>query len=70
MTEAVKICPITKKDLELSCPTCKFVIIENNEITGCAIRRRVLSMFKTIEVSKQQLAMIKQFKDETLNGNR
>jgi inorganic pyrophosphatase len=69
MDKAIRICPITQKRLEDSCPTCNFVIIESNKITGCVIRRRVLSLLEAISQSETQLAIVKQFKDEILNGN-
>jgi hypothetical protein len=38
MDEPKVICPLTKKDLENSCPTCNFVVKYNDEIIGCAIK--------------------------------
>jgi len=38
MDEVKVICPLTKKDLESSCPTCNFVVKYNNEIIGCAVK--------------------------------
>ena len=38
MDEAKVICPLTKKDLDNSCPTCKFVVTYNDKIIGCGIK--------------------------------
>jgi hypothetical protein len=38
MDEIKVICPLTKKDLNSSCPTCTFVVKYNDEIIGCAIK--------------------------------
>ena len=38
MDEVKVICPLTKKDLESSCPTCNFVVKYNDEIIGCAVK--------------------------------
>lgn len=38
MDEVKVICPLTKKDLENSCPTCNFVVKYNDEIIGCAVK--------------------------------
>ena len=38
MDEVKVICPLTKKDLGSSCPTCNFVVKYDDEIIGCAIK--------------------------------
>ena len=38
MDEVKVICPLTKKDLESSCPTCNFVVKYNDKIIGCGIK--------------------------------
>jgi hypothetical protein len=38
MDEVKVICPLTKKDLANSCPTCKFVVKYNDKIIGCAVK--------------------------------
>jgi hypothetical protein len=38
MDEVKVICPLTRKDLSNSCPTCNFVVKYNDEIIGCAIK--------------------------------
>jgi hypothetical protein len=38
MDQVKVICPLTKKDLDSSCPTCNFVVKYNDEIIGCAIK--------------------------------
>jgi hypothetical protein len=38
MDEVKIICPLTKKDLDSSCPTCKFVVTHNDKIAGCGIK--------------------------------
>ena len=38
MDEVKVICPLTKKDLDSSCPTCRFVVTYNDKIIGCGVK--------------------------------
>jgi hypothetical protein len=38
MDEVKVICPLTKKDLSSSCPTCRFVVTYNDKIIGCGVK--------------------------------
>jgi hypothetical protein len=64
------ICPLTKKDLDNSCPTCKLVIIDDGVITGCAIRRNILNIFANKKLSEKFKQDIINFKENMTHGFR
>ena len=63
MNEAKVICPLTQRTLEKSCPTCNFVVIEDNVITGCAIRKNVRRMIENTNLAKETLDSFINFKN-------
>jgi hypothetical protein len=66
----MKICPLTKKSLEDSCPTCKLAIIDDGVITVCAIRRNILNIFDNKELSEKFKQDIINFKENIIHGVR
>jgi hypothetical protein len=63
MDEVKVICPLTQRTLEKSCPTCNFVVIEDNKITGCAIRKNVRRMIENTNLAKETLDSFINFKN-------
>ena len=63
MDEVKVICPLTQKTLEKSCPTCNFVVIENNQITGCAIRKNIRKMIENTNLAKETFDSFINFKN-------
>jgi len=57
MDEPKIICPLTKKDLGSSCPTCNFVVKYNDEIIGCAVKHiaRNLLDIKLVNVETNKI---------------
>jgi hypothetical protein len=62
MDESKVICPLTQRTIEKSCPTCNFVVIEDNQITGCAIRKNIRRMIENTNVAKETFDAIIKFK--------
>ena len=62
MNEAKVICPLTQRTLEKSCPICNFVVIEDNQITGCAIRKNVRRMIENTNLAKETFDSFINFK--------
>lgn len=63
MDEPKVICPLTQKTLENSCPTCNFVVIEENQITGCAIRKNIRRMIENTNLAKETFDSFINFKE-------
>jgi hypothetical protein len=63
MDEPKVICPLTERTLEKSCPTCNFVVIEDNQIMGCAIRKNVRRMIENTNLAKETLDSFINFKN-------
>jgi hypothetical protein len=63
MDEVKVICPLTQRTLEKSCPTCNFVVIEDNQIMGCAIRKNVRRMIENTNLAKETLDLFINFKN-------
>jgi hypothetical protein len=62
MDELKVICPLTQRTLKKSCPTCNFVILEDSQITGCAIRKNIRRMIENTNVAKETFDSIINFK--------
>jgi hypothetical protein len=63
MDEVKVICPLTQRILEKSCPTCNFVVIEDNQITGCAIRKNIRRMIENTNLAKETFDSFINFKN-------
>jgi hypothetical protein len=64
----MKICPLTKQDIDISCPKCNLAIIDDGLVTGCAIRRNILNIFANKELSEKFKQDIINFKEDMING--
>jgi len=62
MDEPKVICPLTQRTLEKSCPACNFVIIEDNQITGCTIRKNIRRMIENTNLAKETFDSFINFK--------
>jgi hypothetical protein len=62
MDEVKVICPLTQRTLEKSCPTCNFAVIEDNVITGCAIRKNIRRMIENTNLAKETFDSFINFK--------
>ena len=58
------ICPLTKKDLNNSCPNCKFVVKYDNEIIGCGIKHIARNIFANKELAKDLHNQFNNFKQD------
>jgi len=63
MDQVKIICPLTQRTLEKSCPTCNFVITEDNQITGCAIRKNTRRMIENTKLAKDTFDSFINFKN-------
>ena len=66
----MKICPLTKENVEISCPKCNLAIIDDGFVTGCAIRRNILTIFANKELSEKFKQDIINFKENMIHGVR
>ncbi len=57
MDEPKVICPLTKEDLDSSCPTCNFVVKYDDKIIGCAVKHiaRNLLDIKLVNVETNKI---------------
>ena len=70
MDEVKVICPLTKKELPNTCLTCKLAIVDDGFVTGCAIRRNILTIFANKELSEKFKQDIINFKENMTYGVR
>jgi hypothetical protein len=63
MDEPKVICPLTQRTLEKSCPKCNFVVIEDGQITGCAIRKNIRRMIENTNLAKETFDSFITFKN-------
>lgn len=62
MDEVKVICPLTKKDLDSSCPTCNFVVKYDDKIIGCAIKHTVRNLLDTKLINLETNKTLDKFK--------
>ena len=64
MDEPKVICPLTKKDLGSSCPTCNFVVKYNDEIIGCAIKHIARNLLDIKLINLETNKTFNEFKED------
>lgn len=64
MNDPKVICPLTKKELEESCPTCNFVVKYNEEIIGCAIKHIARNLLDNKLINMETTKMFNSFRND------
>ena len=64
MDQPKVICPLTKKDLNSSCPTCNFVVTCDNKIIGCAIEHIARNLLEIKLVNTKTTELFNNFKND------
>jgi hypothetical protein len=63
------ICPLYKNELPKCCENCKFVVKQNEQIIGCAVKHIARNLFNNKQASENITQEFIKFKKDMTNGN-